>query len=185
MTYSSCGPCTPIASVNSMSAVRDGPVINVTAGLISLPFSNQCQNFAESSVDLRRIDDRDVHRRHERNQSMPFACAVENQRAGFGNRCLRGGDADVEPENVVSVRSDTELFDFEIRQMKQSFDLGLSEIAMRCARMISVSAVSNPVVTLDDMQWPSTASRFCLKTRPTDLDDEVRILTRLTATIRG
>src|SRR2546425_6289234 len=34
MTYNSCGPCTPMVSVNSISAVREGPVIKVIARLM-------------------------------------------------------------------------------------------------------------------------------------------------------
>src|SRR6266568_3603184 len=34
MTYNSFGPCTPMVSVNSISAVREGPVIKVIARLV-------------------------------------------------------------------------------------------------------------------------------------------------------
>ena len=56
---------------------------------------------------------------------MSFARAVENQCACFGNRRLRCGDADVEPEDIVCVRSNTELFHFEISEMEQAFDFGI------------------------------------------------------------
>ena len=49
---------------------------------------------------------------------MPFVGAVENKRAGFGDRGLSSRYTYVEIKDVVRVGRDAEFFDFEIRRVQ-------------------------------------------------------------------
>jgi hypothetical protein len=97
---------------------------------------------------------------------MTFTCAIENQRACLSNRRLRRADADVETKNVVSVWGDSELFDFQIGEMKQTFDFRVVGDRYMLPADDLIKRSDDPVVALDDgtMSVDGLEARFKLDT---------------------
>src|SRR5947209_82159 len=162
MTYNSPGPCTPIANVNSMSEVRDGPVMNVTVRLkpagpcspIACSTSpNVCRTCAASMIATctgGTSDDRRCRSRSDSSTSVPVSatahCALvmpmSQANNSGGSVCANCTASDLICAHTFCTN-------------------GASETAMRCAcfcLMICCTASAAALSSLTTMQCPPTAA---------------------------